>query len=158
LEITRGGEEIRSDQLFGVLNPDPLSILASKGRPPSVAQQSQPLTIRRISPLPHITAPSARTPPPSKVFTRVRGAEKGWGLEILSVNDYDPHVTGIFDILTPKQKTILLESYHEGYFDHPRRINAGELAEKMGMPKTTLLAHIHKAEKRLIGHILAQVA
>jgi hypothetical protein len=85
-------------------------------------------------------------------------AEKAWGLEILSVCDYDPHVTGIFDILTPKQKTILLESYHQGYFDHPRRINAGELAEKMGMHKTTLLEHIHKAEKRLIGHILAQVA
>ena len=84
-------------------------------------------------------------------------AEKAWGLEILSVCDYDPHVTGIFDILTPKQKTILLESYHQGYFDHPRRINAGELAEKMGMHKTTLLEHIHKAEKRLIGHILAQV-
>ncbi|MDD1714322.1 MAG: helix-turn-helix domain-containing protein [Methanoregulaceae archaeon] len=85
-------------------------------------------------------------------------AEKAWGLEILSVCDYDPHVTGIFDILTPKQKTILLESYHQGYFDHPRRINAGKLAEKMGMHKTTLLEHIHKAEKRLIGHILAQVA
>jgi len=83
-------------------------------------------------------------------------AEKGWKLEILSVTDYDPHVRGIFDILTPRQKTILLESYRMGYFDHPRRINAGELAEKMGMHKTTLLEHIHKAEKRLIGHILAQ--
>jgi hypothetical protein len=85
-------------------------------------------------------------------------AEKAWGLEILSVCDYDPHVTGIFDVLTPKQKEILLESYHRGYFDHPRKINAGELAEKMGMHKTTLLEHIHKAEKRLIGHILAQAA
>jgi predicted DNA binding protein len=28
----------------------------------------------------------------------------------------------------------------------------------MGMHKTTLLEHIHKAEKRLIGHILEQVA
>ncbi|HPW10619.1 MAG TPA: hypothetical protein PK154_05840 [Methanoregulaceae archaeon] len=35
---------------------------------------------------------------------------------------------------------------------------AGELAEKKGMDKTTLLEHIHKAEKRLIGHILAQGA
>jgi predicted DNA binding protein len=51
-----------------------------------------------------------------------------------------------------------LESYRCGFFDHPRRINAGELAEKMGMHKTTLLEHIHKAEKRLIGHILEQVA
>jgi predicted DNA binding protein len=85
-------------------------------------------------------------------------AEKGWGLEILSVCDYNPHVNGIFGVLTPKQREILMESYRQGYFDHPRRINASELAEKMGMHKTTLLEHIHKAEKRLIGHILAQVA
>ncbi len=85
-------------------------------------------------------------------------AQKGWGLEILSVCDYNPHVSGIFDVLTPRQKEILLESYRRGFFDHPRRINAGELAEKMGMHKTTLLEHIHKAEKRLIGHILEQVA
>ena len=85
-------------------------------------------------------------------------AEKGWGLEVLAVCDYNPHVTGVFDFLTPKQKEILLESYRSGFFDHPRRINAGELAERMGMHKTTLLEHIHKAEKRLIGHILEQVA
>lgn len=85
-------------------------------------------------------------------------AEKGWGLEILSVCDYIPHIPGIFDILTPTQKEILVESNYQGYFDHPRKINAGDLAEKMGMHKTTLLEHIHKAEKRLIGHILAQVA
>jgi predicted DNA binding protein len=85
-------------------------------------------------------------------------AEKGWGLEILSVCDYNPEVTGIFDVLTPKQKEILLESYRCGVFDHPCWINAGELAEKMGMHKTPLLEHIHKAEKRLIGHILEQVA
>lgn len=85
-------------------------------------------------------------------------AEKGWGLEILSVCDYIPEISGIFDLLTPRQKEILLESYRQGFFEHPRRINAGALAEKMGMHKTTLLEHIHKAEKRLIGHILAQVA
>ena len=85
-------------------------------------------------------------------------AENGWVLEILSVCDYSPGASGIFEILTPKQKEILLESYRCGYFDHPRKINAGELAEKMGMHKTTLLEHIHKAEKRLIGHILEQVA
>ncbi|HNI42446.1 MAG TPA: helix-turn-helix domain-containing protein, partial [Methanoregulaceae archaeon] len=64
-------------------------------------------------------------------------AEKGWGLEILSVCDYNPHVNGIFGVLTPKQREILMESYRQGYFDHPRRINASELAEKMGMHKTT---------------------
>ncbi|MEI7434186.1 MAG: helix-turn-helix domain-containing protein [Methanomicrobiales archaeon] len=85
-------------------------------------------------------------------------AEKGWGLEILSVCDYNPDVSGVFDVLTPRQKKILIESYRLGFFDQPRRLNAGELAEKMGINKSTLLEHIHKAEKRLIGQIIAQVA
>jgi hypothetical protein len=84
--------------------------------------------------------------------------DNGWKFDILSVCDYYPQVSGIFDILTPRQKGILLESYRQGYFDHPRKVNASELADKMGMHKSTLLEHIHKAEKRLIGHVLAQVA
>ncbi len=96
---------------------------------------------------------------PEDFNTFVKDAgEKGWGLEILSVCDYIPEISGIFAILTPKQKEILLESYRLGFFEHPRKINAGELAERLGMHKTTLLEHIHKAEKRLIGHLLAQVA
>jgi predicted DNA binding protein len=43
---------------------------------------------------------------------------------------------------------------NSGYFDHPRKINAGILARKIGMHKTTLLEHLHKAQKRLIGHII----
>ena len=85
-------------------------------------------------------------------------AQNGWGPGILPVCDYNPHVNGIFDVLTPRQKEILRESYRVGFFDHPRRMNAGELAEKMGLHKTTLPEHIHTAEKRLIGHILEQVA
>lgn len=84
--------------------------------------------------------------------------EQGWGLEILSVCEYNPSISGIFDVLTSRQKEILLESYRRGFFDHPRRINATDLAERMGMHKTTLLEHIHKAENRLIGHILSQTA
>jgi hypothetical protein len=96
---------------------------------------------------------------PADFHTFVSDAgEKRWGLEILSVSEYNPSVAGIFDVLTPKQKEILLEAYRRGFFDHPRRINAGELAEEMGMHKTTLLEHIHKAESRLIGHILEQTA
>jgi hypothetical protein len=96
---------------------------------------------------------------PADFHTFVSDAgEKRWGLEILSVSEYNPSVAGIFDVLTPKQKEILLEAYRRGFFDHPRRINAGELAERMGMHKTTLLEHIHKAENRLIGHILEQTA
>ncbi len=83
--------------------------------------------------------------------------ENGWGFEVLSVQKYDPHISSVFSALTEKQKEILLHAYNSGYFDHPRKINAGELARKIGMHKTTLLEHLHKAEKRLIGHIIEQL-
>ncbi len=82
--------------------------------------------------------------------------ENGWGFEVLSVQKYDPHISSVFSALTGKQKEILLQAYNSGYFDHPRKINAGELAIMVGMHKTTLLEHLHKAERRLIGHIIEQ--
>jgi hypothetical protein len=80
--------------------------------------------------------------------------EQEWKIDMLAVKDYNPNISGIFNVLTKKQKEILIKSYQLGYFDYPRRINAEELAEKMGMHKTTLIEHIHKAEKRLIGQII----
>ena len=84
--------------------------------------------------------------------------EYGWGFEVLSVQKYDPHISSVFSALTGKQKEILLQAYNSGYFEHPRKVNAGELARKIGMHKTTLLEHLHKAEKRLIGHIIEQTS
>lgn len=80
--------------------------------------------------------------------------EIGWGFEILSVQKYDPLVTNAFRKLTKKQKEILIRAYDNGYFDYPRKINAEQLARKIGIHKTTLLNHLHKAEKRLISNII----
>lgn len=96
---------------------------------------------------------------PEELFNIVKAArENGWGFEVLSVQKYDPHVSSVFSALTGKQKEILLQAYNNGYFDHPRKVNAGELARKLGTHKTTLLEHLHKAEKRLIGHIIEQTS
>ncbi len=80
--------------------------------------------------------------------------EREWNMEIVAIHDYDPLVSGLLDELTDKQREILKMAYRNGYFDHPRRIDAGGLAKKAGVHKTTLLEHVHKAEKRLIGRIL----
>jgi len=94
-----------------------------------------------------------------ELFNIVKAArENGWGFEVLSVQKYDPHVSSVFSALTGKQKEILLHAYNNGYIDHPRKINADELARKVGIHKTTLLEHLHKAQKRLIGHIIEQTS
>ncbi len=80
--------------------------------------------------------------------------EFGWGFEILSVQKYNPLDLNAFSKLTKKQKEILLQAYNNGYFDHPRKINADQLARKIGIHKTTLLEHLHKAENQLIRNII----
>lgn len=80
--------------------------------------------------------------------------ENDWEMEIVAIRDYNPLVKGLLNELTDKQCQILKTAYANGYFDHPRKIDAGKLAAKMGIHKTTLLEHMHKAEKRLIGSIL----
>lgn len=75
-------------------------------------------------------------------------------MEILAVHDYNPLVSGLLDELTEKQRGILKAAYRYGYFDHQGKIDAGKLAEKIGVHKTTLLEHLHKAEKRLVGRML----
>ncbi len=84
--------------------------------------------------------------------------EMGWKFEILSIQEYDPLAINAFSNLTTKQKEILLHAYNNGYFDHPRKINASQLAKKIGIHKTTFLEHLHKAEKRLIGGLLGQTS
>jgi predicted DNA binding protein len=84
--------------------------------------------------------------------------EREWNMEIVAVHDYNPLVSGLLDELTEKQREILKAAYRYGYFDHPRKIDAGELAVRIGIHKTTLLEHLHKAEKRLIGRVLDEAA
>ncbi len=87
----------------------------------------------------------------------IKTAKKiGWKFEILSIQEYDPLTINAFNRLTAKQKEILLHAYNNGYFDHPRKINASQLAMKIGIHKTTFLEHLHKAEKRVIGDLLGQ--
>lgn len=77
-------------------------------------------------------------------------------LEVLAVHEYDPEISGILDLMTGKQRSIFKQAYDSGYFDYPRKINAGQLSDKLGISKTTLLEHLHKAENKIITHIIEQ--
>lgn len=61
---------------------------------------------------------------------------------------------GINQSLTEKQNHILSEAKRWGYYEYPRKIGTTELAERVGVSRTTLVEHLRKAENRVMDKVL----
>jgi len=66
---------------------------------------------------------------------------------------YQEH--NVLSVLTDKQRDIIIAAKRNGYYEYPRRIDAGGLAETVGVSKATTIEHLRKAEGRLMANILA---
>ena len=58
--------------------------------------------------------------------------------------------------LTDKQREVLTKAYKLGYYDRPRKIGSDQLAQKLALSKSTLVAHRRKAEKRVLAEVLSE--
>ncbi len=66
---------------------------------------------------------------------------------------YQEH--NLLSVLTDKQREIIIAAKRGGYYEYPRRTDAGGLAESVGVSKATVIEHLRKAEGRLMANILA---
>ncbi len=56
--------------------------------------------------------------------------------------------------LTERQREVLSAAYDAGYFDHPKGANAGEVAETLGIDRSTFSEHIAAAQRKLLAAVL----
>lgn len=53
--------------------------------------------------------------------------------------------------LSERQREVFELAQREGYYTWPREVSASELADDLGISKTTMLEHLRKAEAKLLG-------
>lgn len=59
--------------------------------------------------------------------------------------------------LTDRQIDAISAAYNCGYYQTPRMVNVGTIAERLKVPRTTLQEHLNKAENKLISSIMPQI-
>jgi DNA-binding CsgD family transcriptional regulator len=85
-----------------------------------------------------------------------------WGdksFKILGLTSIDTKEGGgasLLSKLTPRQRQMLLTAYALGYYDVPRRISSDDLSRHLKVDKSTIVEHLRKAERKLIGSIIAE--
>jgi len=84
-----------------------------------------------------------------KLFDQV-----GVRYRVVSLTDarFSPHSP--LSNLTEKQRRALIAAYTFGYYDVPRKIGLVQLSERLDLAYSTLGAHLRRAERRLLNHIM----
>ncbi|MFW9880294.1 MAG: helix-turn-helix domain-containing protein [Candidatus Thorarchaeota archaeon] len=75
-------------------------------------------------------------------------------IKLISVQKPNQSSDYLLDSLTPRQRDAIFLAKELGYYEWPRKMNAGQIAEYMNITKSTLVEHLRKAENALIKQIL----
>ena len=75
---------------------------------------------------------------------------------VLQLADASFSLTSPLNLLTEKQRDVLLAAYRMGYYDIPRKVTTEDLARKLNVVDSTVVEHLRKAEQRLIKQIIEQ--
>jgi DNA-binding CsgD family transcriptional regulator len=90
-----------------------------------------------------------------KEFLQYTNKWAGNSFKILGLTSIDTKGESFLSKLTPRQRQMLLTAYALGYYDVPRRISSDDLSRHLGVDKSTIVEHLRKAERKLIGGIIA---
>lgn len=57
-------------------------------------------------------------------------------------------------VLTDRQLEVMQVAHQQGYFDHPKGANAGEVAEELDITTATFTQHLSAAQRKMLDSIL----
>ena len=60
--------------------------------------------------------------------------------------------------LTARQREVLGRAHEMGYFEYPRRANASEVSEALGIEPSTFTEHLNAAQSKLLSELLPESA
>ncbi len=96
-----------------------------------------------------VTAPSDRL------------SELGTQLEAFDISftvDYVQQRLDQEQLVTDRQRRIILQAIEEGYYDTPRTCSLTELADTVDIAKSTASETLHRAEEKIVKHFAEQLA
>ena len=76
--------------------------------------------------------------------------------KILKLTSLKPEKPTPLANLTQKQKEALITAYLHGYYKNPKRTTTKDLANLLGINKSTLTEHLRKAERKIITQTIKQ--
>jgi len=58
------------------------------------------------------------------------------------------------DDLTARQREVIETAWEMGYYEVPKEVSAGKIAEELGLDSSTVTEHLQRAERNLLGQML----
>ena len=85
--------------------------------------------------------------------------ERSIEVEVISVREGDETEIkyGFYVNLSERQKEILNHAFSLGYYEWPRKITLEKLSKEMGISRTSLMYHLRRAEREIIGIFLEKL-
>jgi predicted DNA binding protein len=75
-------------------------------------------------------------------------------VSIQQVGKYTPGTRDMLSMLTERQREVFETAVDMGYYDIPREVNQGDLAEELGCAPSTVDEHLRKAESKMLSALL----
>jgi len=84
-------------------------------------------------------------------------SELGSAFDSMGISYSIEHVRDVesdTELLTEKQREVVEEAYELGYYDTPRKISLSEVADQLGIAKSTCSETLHRVEERVMSEFL----